>query len=316
MELIIRMSGQVVESNFDDWKTGLLAEIDAANRELVTDDDFAWADLTVKQFKDAEKAIKQAKDDALAQTADIAAMFSAVDEIAGQLAKTRLALEKQVKIEKERRKAQLIDEAKDEILRQIMAGTPFKTHFTSNDIDIDRVLLTQAIAGKKTLEGAKKALDAVSLSIVAERLDSIKSANANMETILAAELDHPGLFHDKRNLAWKTEGEVVAIIDARVAQARLQMKEKEEREKIAAAKEVFSAPPADPPVAPPAEPPPAHTEVEPPPQPSPGSPVEAGQFIFTVNLSCDVETAKRFAKEIAATFRGKKEIVSFNLKRA
>ena len=63
--LQIALSGTVTASNFNEWKHELLAQLDQANRELQTDDDFAHAATLVKSFKKAEDSLKNAKQEAL-----------------------------------------------------------------------------------------------------------------------------------------------------------------------------------------------------------------------------------------------------------
>ena len=99
-DLIIRLTGEISESNFDAFKEEALAVIKAADKPLITDVDFFDAEQTVKSCKAAESAIKEAKEEALNQTVDIRILFSAMDEISSALRDTRLSLNKKVKKEK------------------------------------------------------------------------------------------------------------------------------------------------------------------------------------------------------------------------
>jgi len=54
-QLIIKLTGTVNSSNFDEWKKDLISQIQATNIELSTDDDFVKAVNQVKSFKSAEK---------------------------------------------------------------------------------------------------------------------------------------------------------------------------------------------------------------------------------------------------------------------
>jgi len=224
-DLIIRLTGAVAESNFDQWKEDVLEQIRAANRELKTDEDFSWAEGMVKTYKDAEMAVKKAKDEALTQTADIRKLFSAMDEIATELARTRLAFEKQVAMEKEKRKADVIADAIATVRTEVdnaVAGTIF----TVNDITINSTVIKAATANRKTTDGMRKAVNVVVAAEIQRHREAIEAAKINVDSIELIENEFPGLFPDKKALAWKTQDEVNAIIDARVAKYRIQVKER------------------------------------------------------------------------------------------
>jgi len=312
-DLIIRLTGAVTESNFDQWKEDVLEQIRAANRELQTDEDFSWAEGMVKTYKDSELAIKKAKDEALAQTADVNKLFAAMDEIAAELARTRLALEKQVRTEKERRKADIIAEAFATVRSEIeiaVAGSIF----VPGDIAINDTVIKAATAGKKTIDGMRKAVNVVMAAEIQRHLEAIEAAMINVDAIEWVENEFPGLFPDKKALAWKTRDEVNATIDARVARYRLQVKEKEERE---AAQANIQPEPSLPPS--PTPPLPQPTTAPPSTTLSPDK-TELGEevddFIFTVHLKCGVIRAKALAQEISEAFGQSDAVVSFNLKRA
>lgn len=350
-DLILRMTGEIAESNFDEWKLEVLENIRAADRDLVTEEDFVLADETITAIKGYEKAIEEAKEKAQRGTEGLATMFAAVDEIKEQLETTRLALEEKVrakrlaneKAAKEKRVAfieKLVNDSVADILVAVNTAVP-RGHFGTKDMTIDREALLAATKSKKTEEGMERAVFALVNSMSAAHIEKIRAANRRMDTLIEKELSFPGAFHDKRGLAWsKTDGELESIIEARMATYRLQQKEKEERESRTAAQAgqsgqtgamsrpstsslLFNPPRSS---AQPSEPPPqvqAQMQQQPP-QPGPGSepaptgeqPPVAADFVFTVLLACDVDTAKELAKELAAYFGRRKEIVKFYLKRA
>ena len=59
--LIISLTGQITETNFDEWKTDLLKQIDGIQKELKTDGDFVLATDQAKSLKQAEAALKKNK---------------------------------------------------------------------------------------------------------------------------------------------------------------------------------------------------------------------------------------------------------------
>ena len=99
-QLFIKLTGTVNSSNFDEWKMELIAQIQAVNIELVTDNDFVIASEQVKSFKSAEKSLKEAKQSAIDQAVEIQQLFSAIDEISEEARQARLSLERQIKARK------------------------------------------------------------------------------------------------------------------------------------------------------------------------------------------------------------------------
>ncbi len=77
--LVIKLSGSIDTSNFNEWQQELIIQIHSVNKELVTEDDFAIASHQVKQFKSAENLLKQAKQSAIEQADDIQKLFAAID---------------------------------------------------------------------------------------------------------------------------------------------------------------------------------------------------------------------------------------------
>lgn len=108
--LSLRVEGRVLASNMDAFRAGadaFLSRLPKAS-ELETDQDFADADAAVKACAEAESRIKTAKDAALAQMADVETVLRTADTIAESIRAARLALDKAVKAEKDRRKASIV----------------------------------------------------------------------------------------------------------------------------------------------------------------------------------------------------------------
>lgn len=108
--LSLRVEGRVLASNLDAFRAGAESFIARLPKpaELETDQDFADADAAVKACAEAESRIKTAKDAALAQMADVETVLRTADTIAESIRAARLALDKAVKAEKERRKASIV----------------------------------------------------------------------------------------------------------------------------------------------------------------------------------------------------------------
>ena len=105
--LRIEVTGAVTASNLAEFKATALGAIRSVNRDLKTDADFADAEKAVKWCGDIESRLKAAKEHALSQTADIDALFKALDDIGAEARTVRLDLDKLVS----RRKTEVKEEA-------------------------------------------------------------------------------------------------------------------------------------------------------------------------------------------------------------
>ena len=103
-ELTITLTGEVRESNFEEWKDGLVERIHAVDAELSEDDDFTSANDSIRQFRDAELMLKNAKQAALRQAADINRLFDAVDAVTEETRQARLTLERRIRIRRQEMK--------------------------------------------------------------------------------------------------------------------------------------------------------------------------------------------------------------------
>ena len=110
-DLVVRITGKIEESNFNQWKNSIIKSINEINKDLKTDEDFIDATDKVKMFKQAEDNLKIKKEEALKQAEDIYKLFGGLDEVSDLLKSTRLNLNKQIKIKKEELKNDLLNEA-------------------------------------------------------------------------------------------------------------------------------------------------------------------------------------------------------------
>ena len=107
-ELTITLTGEVRESNFEEWKGGLVERIHAVDAELSEDDDFTAANDSIRQFRDAELMLKNAKQAALKQAADINRLFDAVDAVTEETRQARLTLERRIRVRRQELKLQAL----------------------------------------------------------------------------------------------------------------------------------------------------------------------------------------------------------------
>ena len=114
--LSISISGEVSASNLQAYEDAAMNFISTINTDLQSDQDFTDAKAMVKFCDDAEKELKAAKERALSQTEDIAALFTTLDKLGASIREKRLNLNRQVTDQTASKKKALIDAATSEVL--------------------------------------------------------------------------------------------------------------------------------------------------------------------------------------------------------
>lgn len=92
--LRIDVTGMVTASNLEGFKAVAMRTIGSIKTTLVTDQDFADAEKTVKWCGNVESSLAAAKQHALSQTESIDRLFRTIDDISEQARTVRLKLEK------------------------------------------------------------------------------------------------------------------------------------------------------------------------------------------------------------------------------
>jgi hypothetical protein len=123
-ELTITLTGEIRESNFEEWKSGLAERIQAVDTTLAENDDFTSANDSIRQFRDAELTLKNAKQAALQQAADINRLFDAVDAATEETRQARLSLERKVRVRRQEIKQQAMQAHFDTNAATLDALTP------------------------------------------------------------------------------------------------------------------------------------------------------------------------------------------------
>lgn len=238
--LRIQVTGAVTYSNLAEFKQHAMTVIGDIKTDLQTDQDFADAEKTVKWLKDVEEKLAAAKDNAIAQTETIDALFSAIDEIVACASTTRLNLDKQVKKEKENRKLEIVTKAQQDL----------NAFVSEINVRLNGYLQAQAgnfgeaIRGLKTIESMKEKVSAelarskVAASEQAARID------ANIR-LLDTDIKR-GLFPDLKSVCFKAADDFAAQLSSRLAEhERRQEAERERIRKEEEAKAQAAAPVAE-----------------------------------------------------------------------
>ena len=289
-EIILRISSQIVASNIDDVAESVRAEIAKVNTDLKTDEDFATAEQQVKDFKNAEDAIKEARDAALSEAQDVRKLLDTTDEIIALLAQTRLALDKQVKAQKAKVKEEITSRTREGI-HKALAGCDARLQPAMRKVlridELDGVL-TEATKGKKSLSGLEKGC----AEVLANWTALIGKTEAYMKARYAQiPADRLHLFADIDDLLALDSGFEDAIAARIAAEDERQEKaradaEAELRNKIAAEEQ-------------------AETQTAPEPQtmpePMPGEPVH--EYIITIKMNTTLTNAKAVATNLKNSLR-------------
>lgn len=299
-EIILKIQSAIVASNIDDVAASVRAEIAKVNTDLKTDEDFAAAEQQVKDFKNAEDAIKEARDAALSEAQDVRKLLDTTDEIIALLAQTRLALDKQVKAQKAKVKEEITNRTRDGI-HKALAGCDARLQTAMRKVlridELDGVL-AEATKGKKTLAGLEKGC----AEVLANWTALIGKTEAYMQARYAQiPTDRLHLFADLDDLLTLEKGfedaiaariaaedERQAAEKARIAAEAAAKAEAELREKIAAEERAKAGTAAT-------------TEPQPMPEPTHDEPVL--EYIITVKMNTTLTNAKAIANNLKNSLR-------------
>lgn len=207
--LSIQVTGMVTASNLEEFESAAMAMLGSIKTELETDQDFADAEKTVKFLSRAEKDLETAKASALQQTATIHELFSTIDRLKDEMRSKRLYLNKLVKNEKERRKAQILGEA----------VTKFRDWLDKQDcpVRIDCEFDPAAAARhKKTLSALQAAVDQAVADAKVQARQIIERVNENHRIFSQESGEYDYLFPDWEDLIQKDRESMVAIIRSRI----------------------------------------------------------------------------------------------------
>lgn len=215
-KLSIVISGVIEKSNFDEWKTDLVEKIRSVNTDLKTDDDFVAAGKHVKQFKAAEKSLKEAKQSALQQAAEINKLFEAIDTVSEEARQARLKLDKQIKKRKKEIKLEFVEQGVTSIKAFIEEQSPEFQSLSHSDY-IDDAIFADALSGKASTKGMQKAITKTCDSIKDAITKKAADVNANAKALDNLPANHKALFQDRTQLIGLSTDELNKTIDERVS---------------------------------------------------------------------------------------------------
>ena len=234
--LHIEVTGMVTASNMASFKSHALAMFAGIKRELVTDQDFADAEATVKSCAEIETRLDAAKQHALSQTASIDELFKTIDDIAAESKRTRLELDKLVKNRKDSIRAEIVSDGRNALADHVDALIERIGGRYLPSIPVD---FAGAIKGKRTLDSMR---DAVATELARVKIEANATADriqSNLETLKELASDHKFLFADTSTIVMKANDDLTALIKSRIADhvAAEAVKEEATRARIQAEEE-------------------------------------------------------------------------------
>ncbi|HFF6216649.1 YqaJ viral recombinase family protein [Stenotrophomonas maltophilia] len=323
--LRIEVTGMVTASNLAEWKEQAIAVFQGISTELITDQDFADAEKTVKWCGDIEDQLKAAKQHALSQTQSIDQLFKTIDAIAEEARSKRLALEKRVKTRKDERRSEIGNAARRAVQQHVLA---INETLGEHAIPMPAALIADigdAMKGKRSFASMQEAVDAVAANAKVDASQSAERIRANIRVMEMEVGTHAALFHDRVQLcSTKSAEDLRNLIAARIAQHQLaeqarldaereQIRKQEEeraRERVVAAAQPTAAqepkPEAKPQPAVQAGPDPVATEDRAP-WVAEGKRLKLGEIVDLIApLKIDADGLRRLGFDPVATERGAK----------
>jgi len=243
--LVIQIRGEVATSNLPAFQARAERFIASIKTDLVTDQDFADAEATVKFCEKAEGDLEQAKRAALEQTADIAELMRTIDHIADQLRAKRLTLQRTVKDKKELIKAGILANAKQAFADHVAALereiAPLRLVFQARDF-------AGAMKNKRTLATLQDAVDTelANAKIVVNEIAS--SVRGRLAWYRECAAEHEFLFADLQAIIQKPDEDFQMVVRTRIdnhkrieAEKAEQARQRAEAEERARAEAVAAA---------------------------------------------------------------------------
>ena len=225
--LVIHAKGEVTASNLQDFEKHARAVIAGIKTDLVTDQDFADAEQTVKFCKKAEERLSASKDAVLAQTASLDEVFRTIDSVSEDLRQTRLKLEKSVKAQKESRKAEIVTTANKALDNYIQALRD-EHGIVMPVINAD---FPGVIKGKKNLNSMQSAVDDEMARAKIEADQAASLIRGNLAQVNEHAADCKFLFNDFGQICMKPADDFAAIVKSRIADYQAEQARKEAEQK-------------------------------------------------------------------------------------
>lgn len=220
LPLMIHVKGEVVSDNLDafvECVNGWLAKV---KKDLQTDEDFGQAEIDVKAMKAIETTVSESLEAALNEAKQVRELLSKAGDAAESVRKSRLALERQIKDQKEKVKAGIIADALASIERKARCSLNIGAGYNGK--------LSDAAKSKRTVASLRQAVDAARIEIEAN-IDCCSVILANFE-----EEHGKALIMDAAELVHQNDQILIAELRRRVELHEADQKRKEAEAKLKA----------------------------------------------------------------------------------
>lgn len=208
------MNGLAINSNLDVFKEAADRMVSDSKKPLESDQDFADAEVRVKEFKKAEDKIKAVSTAVLSEVESIDKFTKDLAYIGEQLRQARLETNKQVKVRKEEIKRQITLESKqdvNELLQNLNIELAITLPYDTGSID-------EAIKNKRTIESIKDAAQTAAALLKADLNKLAASVRKNKAFLeLGSIAEYSFLFSDWQQIAYKEHSDFQNLVKSRIA---------------------------------------------------------------------------------------------------
>lgn len=220
--LFIDIEGSVKSSNLQTFRDAAISRIESINTDLKSDQDFADAEAMVKFLADKESEVELVKKQALAKTASIDELFSAIDHLKELMRSKRLKLNGLVTERKKYIKMEIALQAKQSIeshisdLNELLGG---ESRLPNIPFDMNL-----AMKNKRTISSLQSSADNEAARAKIEATKIFEQIKENLDLIRSAK--NQTLFSDKASLSHREKDFVISEMELR------QRRFEEEQEKL------------------------------------------------------------------------------------
>lgn len=211
--LSIQIRGEVTVSNLPMFKAKADQFIASIKTDLLTDEDFANAEETIKFCDKAEKNLELAKGAAIAQTASIDDLMRTIDHIGAQLREKRLLLTRTVKDKKELLKADILNKAK---LGFLEYATALEAEIAPLRLVYQMPDFAGAMKSKRTLATLHDAVDTEMASAKIGIDANAKAIRARSTWYTGAAAGYGFLFADLQTIIQKSDDDFKLLVNSRI----------------------------------------------------------------------------------------------------
>jgi predicted phage-related endonuclease len=216
--LRVEARGMVTSSNLTEFREHAEAVLAVINRELTTDEDFVNAELAVKFCKQVEDRLETAKANVLAQMESVDEVCRTIDSVSAETRKVRLELDRLVKSEKERRRAEIVLHYADQVRAHYAEINQTLGEFAMAVPHAAIAAIGEAIKGRKTLGSITDAADAACATAKIEASQQAEMVRQNI-AVLDTFSEHASLFADRVVLcAGKAPDDLRNLAKSRIAE--------------------------------------------------------------------------------------------------